>query len=65
MHVVDFEKPGPPMDRVFLLGPIPINRPSLQMQPTLGLRTVVPAALATLTRLGTMRAAYAEVPLRL
>ena len=65
MHVVDFEKPGPPMDRVFLLGPIPIKPPGLQMQPTLGLRAIVPAALATLAGLGTMRAAYAEVPLRL
>ena len=62
MHVVDFEKPGPPMDRVFHLEPIPIEPPRLQMQPTLGLRAVVPASLATLARLGTMRAANAEVP---
>lgn len=65
MHVVDFEKPGPPMDRVFLLGPIPVEPPGLQMQPTLGLRAVVPAAFATLAGLGAMRAAYAEIPLRL
>ena len=63
MHVVDFEKPGPPMDRVFHLGPIPINRPRLQMQPTLGLRTVVPAPFTTFAGLGTMRTANAEVPL--
>ena len=65
MHVVDFEKPDSPMNRVFLLGPIPIIPPGLQMQTTLGLRTVVPAALATLAGLGAMRAAYAEIPLRL
>ena len=37
----------------------------LKMQPTLGLRAVVPAAFATLAGLGAMRAAYAEIPLRL
>jgi len=65
MHVVDFEKPGPPMDRVFLLGPISINRPGLQMQPTLRLRAVVPTPFTTLTGLGAMRATYAEIAFRL
>ena len=65
MHVVDFEEPGPKLDRVFLLGPIALDRPGLQMQPTLRLRAVVPAAFAPLSGLRAMRAAYAEIPLRL